>query len=135
VIRVPVRAKAVGLNMTPLIDMVFLLLVYFLLTAHFIEEEGIGVRLPTAASKVQRQDREVAVALSRDGVVFLDGAAVGLEELESHLRHAAEDGDTTVVVRGDRDVALQAVVSVMEAAKKAGAKRIVVATLHDGGGL
>jgi biopolymer transport protein ExbD len=133
-IRIPVRAKAVGLNMTPLIDMVFLLLVYFLLTAHFIEEEGIGVRLPSAASRVQRQDREVAVALSREGVVFLGGAAVGVDELEERLRAAAQDGETTVVVRGDRDVALQAVVSVMEAAKKAGAARIVVATLHDGGG-
>jgi len=134
VIRIPVRAKAVGLNMTPLIDMVFLLLVYFLLTAHFIEEEGIGVRLPTAASKVQREDREVAVALSREGVVFLDGAAVGPEELEDRLRRAAQEGETTVVVRGDRDVALQAVVTVMEAAKKAGAARIVVATLHEGTG-
>lgn len=129
-IRIPVRRKTVGLNMTPLIDMVFLLLVYFLLTAHFIEEEGIGVRLPTAASKVQHQDREVAVALSREGLVFFDGAVVGLGELEGSLRQAAQAGETTVVVRGDRDVALQAVVSVMEAAKKAGAARIVVATLH-----
>ncbi len=131
-IRIPVRPKAAGLNLTPLIDMVFLLLIYFLLTAHFIEEEGIGVRLPTAASRVERQDREVAVALDRDGAVFLDGGVVGLDELEARLRRAAAQGEITVVVRGDREVALQAVVSVMEAAKVAGAARIVVATLHDG---
>lgn len=131
-IRIPVRPKAAGLNLTPLIDMVFLLLIYFLLTAHFIEEEGIGVRLPTAASRVERQDREVAVALDRDGAVFLDGGVVGLDELEARLRRAAAQGEITVVVRGDREVALQAVVSVMEAAKVAGAARIVVATLHQG---
>ena len=59
---IPVRPKAVGLNLTPLIDIVFLLLVFFLLTTHFIEEEGIGVRLPSAASRVTHDPEEGAVA-------------------------------------------------------------------------
>ncbi len=132
--KIPVRPVQGGLNLTPLIDIVFLLLVFFLLTTHFIEEEGIAVKLPTAASKAEHDAKEISVALTRDGTPYLDGAAVAPGELAGRLRERIRRPDTTVVIRGDRDVNLQACVSVMEAAKSAGAARIIVATLSQGGG-
>lgn len=128
-IQIPVRPKASGLNLTPLIDIVFLLLVFFLLTTHFIEEEGIGIRLPQAASRVERQEQEVAVAVTREGEVFVRGEAVSLGNLVERLKRELHGRESTVVIRGDRDVPLQTAVSVMEAAKAAGAARLVVATL------
>ena len=132
-IRIPVRPKASGFNLTPMIDMVFLLLVYFLLTTNFIEEEGIGVRLPSAASRAAHDPHEIAVVLTRDGDAFLAGERVPLEALAGRFRQLISGDDTTVVVRGDREAALQSCVTVMEAAKTAGAARIVVATVNDGG--
>ncbi len=128
---IPVRNKTTGLNLTPLIDIVFLLLVFFLLTTHFIEEDGIGVRLPSAASVTQRDRNEVAVAITREGDLFVEGERLRLDALAEKLRTVVKD-DTTVVIRGDRDVPLQTAVSVMEAAKKTGAARLVVATIQEG---
>lgn len=129
---IPVRNKTTGLNLTPLIDIVFLLLVFFLLTTHFIEEDGIGVRLPSAASVTTRDRNEVAVAITREGDLFVEGQRLRLDALGEKLRPMIKD-DTTVVIRGDRDVPLQTAVSVMETAKKAGASRLVVATIQEGG--
>jgi biopolymer transport protein ExbD len=129
---IPVRNKTNGLNLTPLIDIVFLLLVFFLLTTHFIEEDGIGVRLPSAASVTPRDRNEVAVAITRDGDLFVEGQRLRLDALAEKLRGLIRD-DTTVVIRGDRDVPLQTAVSVMETAKKTGAARLVVATVQEGG--
>ncbi len=128
---IPVRNKTTGLNLTPLIDIVFLLLVFFLLTTHFIEEDGIGVRLPSAASVTQRDRNEVAVAITHEGDLFVEGERLRLDALAEKLRTVVKD-DTTVVIRGDRDVPLQTAVSVMEAAKKTGAARLVVATIQEG---
>jgi biopolymer transport protein ExbD len=129
---IPVRNKTNGLNLTPLIDIVFLLLVFFLLTTHFIEEDGIGVRLPSAASVTTRDRNEVAVAITREGDLFVEGQRLGLDALAEKLGTMIKD-DTTIVIRGDRDVPLQTAVSVMETAKKAGASRLVVATIQEGG--
>jgi len=132
-VEIPVRPKATGMNLTPLIDIVFLLLVFFLLTTRFVEEDGIGVKLPRAASRAEAPKEAVSVAVTRTGEVFFRGRPVPLGELEDRLRkHLGQGG--TVVIRGDRDSVLQTVVSVMEAAKHAGAGRIVVATLREGEG-
>lgn len=127
---IPVRSQTTGLNLTPLIDIVFLLLVFFLLTTHFIEEDGIGVRLPSAASTTTRERNDIALAITRDGRLFLAGELLPLADLEGRLRGMLT-ANTTVVIRGDREVPLQTAVSVMEQAKKAGAAKIVVATLNE----
>jgi len=124
---IPVRSQGTVLNLTPLIDIVFLLLIFFLLTTQFIEEDGIGVRLPTAASAVDRERDELAVVVAAEGDLFVEGQRLSMTELGPRLRDLM-GRDTTIVLRGDREVHLQQVVSVMEQAKLAGAARIVVAT-------
>lgn len=124
---IPVRSQGTVLNLTPLIDIVFLLLIFFLLTTQFIEEDGIGVRLPTAASAVDRERDELAVVVTSAGELFVEGQRLSMTELGPRLRDLL-GRDTTIVLRGDREVHLQQVVSVMEQARLAGAARIVVAT-------
>lgn len=128
---IPVRTKSTGLNLTPLIDIVFLLLVFFLLTTQFIEEDGIGVKLPSSNSVTTRDRDEVAIAITQKGDLFVQGQRLPLDSLTAKLEEVL-GADTTVVVRGDREVALQTLVSVMEKAKEAGAARLVVATLQEG---
>lgn len=128
---IPVRSKDTGLNLTPLIDIVFLLLVFFLLTTQFIEEDGIGVKLPSSNSVTTRDRDEVAIAITQKGDLFVQGQRLPLASLITKLEEVL-GADTTVVVRGDREVDLQILVSVMEKAKQAGAARLVVATLQEG---
>lgn len=130
---IPVRSQGTILNLTPLIDIVFLLLIFFMLTTQFIEEDGLGVRLPKASSAVDRQPDEVTVVLTADGRVHLKGQLLSAAELAPRLRELIGP-DTTVVLRGDQRVSLQAAVEVMEQAKFAGADRIVVATEQAGQG-
>ena len=130
--KIPVRSQKIGLNLTPLIDIVFLLLVFFLLTTHFMEEDSIGVRLPTATSATPSKQHEIVLSITRDERYFLAGKQIPFSKLEQQLRSRL-DADSTVIIRGDRDVPLQTAVSVMEQAKKAGAARIVIATLNESG--
>jgi biopolymer transport protein ExbD len=107
--------------------MVFLLLMFFLLTTQFIEEDGIGVRLPTAGSILEREKDHVSVVLTAGGDLYCEGQRLTETELAPRLRELI-GLDTTVELRGDREVPLQKAIAVMEQAKLAGATRIVVAT-------
>ena len=124
---IPVRTQHASLNLTPLVDMVFLLLMFFLLTTQFIEEDGIGVRLPTAASAMNTEQKRVTVVLTSAGGVYLKGKPLRTADLAPRLRELI-GRDTTVILKGDREAQLQQAVSVMEQARLAGAARIVVAT-------
>jgi biopolymer transport protein ExbD len=129
---IPVRSQKIGLNLTPLIDIVFLLLVFFLLTTHFMEQDGIGVRLPSATGTTSSKQHQIALSITRDERFFIAGEQIPFSKLEQKLRSML-DADSTVIIRGDRDVPLQTAVSVMDKAKKAGAGRIVIATLKESG--
>jgi biopolymer transport protein ExbD len=124
---IPVRTQHSSLNLTPLVDMVFLLLMFFLLTTQFIEEDGIGVRLPTAASSMETEQDRITVVLTSRNEIYLQGQSLHKEELAARLRELIGP-DTTVILKGDRQAQLQQAVSVMEQARLAGAARIVVAT-------
>lgn len=115
--------------LTSLIDIVFLLLIYFLLTTNFLAEEGIRVQLPQAASVVPQEDRELVVSVSPQGDVFLGAKVLSLEELRDAVKHRLEaDPETAVVLKADRTLMLDRVVQVMDTIKAAGAARLRLAT-------
>lgn len=115
--------------LTSLIDIVFLLLIYFLLTTNFLTEEGIRVQLPQAVSTVQQEDQELIVTLSPDGDVYLGAKAVSLEDLLVIVHQRLEaDPQTAVVLKADRTLVLDRVVQVMDTIKAAGASRLRLAT-------
>ncbi len=118
------------LNITPLIDIVFLLLVFFMLTSHFIEEQAIDINLPEAKNGNDAIDKEfVEVALNSDGELFIDGRQIVLEHLEQALRGAFHAPDTRFVrLRGDHEAQLGLTVSVIDAARAAGAESLDILT-------
>ena len=116
-------------SMAPLIDVVFLLLIYFLLSAHFITEEGIDVKLPQARAAEIDAAEPVVVYVLRDGRIRHRDREVGKERLFDRLREElAGKGDPSVIIRADRSVILNRVVTVMDVAKAAGAGSIRLAT-------
>ncbi|MFZ0447977.1 MAG: biopolymer transporter ExbD [Desulfatiglandaceae bacterium] len=112
-----------------LIDIVFLLLIYFLLTTNFMVNEGINVKLPRASAAAPRTEEEITVYVDREGKVFLGQNEVALGALFRKIREMVGNGkDRLVVVRADRRAVLDKVVAVMDVAKAAGAARLCLAT-------
>uniref|UniRef100_A0A831ZYE4 Biopolymer transporter ExbD n=1 Tax=Desulfacinum infernum TaxID=35837 RepID=A0A831ZYE4_9BACT len=115
--------------LTSLIDIVFLLLIYFLLTTNFLAEEGIRVQLPQAVSAVAQEDRELVVTVSPEGDVYLGARLLNLDELRDVVKQRLEaDPETAVVLKADRTLVLDRVVQVMDTIKAAGAARLRLAT-------
>ena len=121
------------LSLTPLIDVVFLLLIFFLVTSEFEEEERrLDIVLPTATSAVPMtsKPREVVVDIDSDGVLYLSGRPTELDELHRLLQVAVSNNPTnqTVVIRADRATSFKPVVSVMDVCNRTGVSDYSVTT-------
>lgn len=121
------------LSLTPLIDVVFLLLIFFLVTSEFEEEERrLDIVLPSATSAVPMisKPREIVVDIDSGGSLYLSGQPTELSELQRLLRVAVASNPTnqTVVIRADRATSFQPVVSVMDICNKTGVSDYSVTT-------
>ena len=123
------RAGAI-LNLTPLIDIVFLLLVFFMLTSHFIEDQSIDINLPQARSGSEALAKEfVEVIVDPQGELLVNSRKVQLERLEETLKGALHaPGVRFVRLRGDHEARLGLVVAVIDAARSAGAESLDILT-------
>lgn len=118
--------------LTSLIDIVFMLLIYFLLTTNFMVDEGIDVKLPQAKASAPQAKQEITVYVDAKGQAYLNDEAVSLNELSSRVKEMiGNDRDRLVVVKSDRRVILNKAVKVMDVVKAAGAERLLLATERD----
>jgi biopolymer transport protein ExbD len=124
------RRSSMVLNMTPLIDIVFLLLVFFMLTAHFIEDEAIAIDLPEAQnSAASEEDGYVEITMTPDGILLVDGRTTPLETLEETLRGALHAPEKRFVrLKGDHAAQFGLGVKVIDAARAAGAESLDILT-------
>ena len=121
------------LSLTPLIDVVFLLLIFFLVTSEFEEEERrLDIVLPTATSAVPMtsKPREVVIDIDNEGDLYISGKVTDLGELQVFLEAAVSNNPTnqTVIIRADRTTAFQPVVSVMDVCNRTGVSDYSVTT-------
>lgn len=121
------------LSLTPLIDVVFLLLIFFLVTSEFEDEERrLDIVLPSATSAVPMtsKPREIVVDLDQAGVLYLRGEVTSLENLEELLKKAVASNPTnqTVVIRADQATSFQPVVNVMDVCNRTGVSDYSVTT-------
>ncbi|MCP4994347.1 MAG: biopolymer transporter ExbD [Gammaproteobacteria bacterium] len=124
------RYASSALNLTPLIDIVFLLLVFFMLTAHFIEDEGIKIDLPEAESANPLDDpRFVEILVTDSGNLRVDGKPVELEQLEEVLRGALHAPEKRFIrIKGDYRSRFGLGVKIIDSARKAGAESLDILT-------
>ncbi len=116
--------RGTGPDMTPMIDMIFQLLIFFLLTSFFILP-AVNVALPRSRSSQAQPPTALFLTVERDGKLLLEGRVVGMEELPALLATAlVQRDDRTVVIQSDRGVPFGRVVEVMEAARDGGAQEI-----------
>ncbi len=122
------------LNMTPLIDVVFLLLIFFVLSSHFVSRRGFSIKLPESKhAPSQKQDKNI-IFIKKDGEMYLNDAKVQLNNLTENLKASiSRSGSRAVIIKADEKVDLGLAVKVMDAAKQAEAQNLVIATQVDSG--
>ncbi|MCW8847988.1 MAG: biopolymer transporter ExbD [Sedimenticola sp.] len=126
----PKRHSNVVLNLTPLIDIVFLLLVFFMLTAHFIEEERIDIQLPKASSSDPLEnDQYVTVHLTPQGELYVDGVITELSDLTEVIKGALHSPEKNFVrLKGDQQAQFGKAVQIIDAVRLAGADALDIQT-------
>jgi len=124
------RREEPHIDLTSLVDVVFLLLIFFMISTTFIQSPGLGIDLPRAASQRQPDKApEVKVGLTRDGQLLGDGKVLSAEQLTSLLRRRlAESPDAVFVLQADRQVPHGRVVQWMDLAKTLGYRKLAIAT-------
>jgi len=117
------------LGITPLIDIVFLLLIFFMVTSHFHVASGVPIRLPKVTQNTYEKKRhEIILAIDKMGRIYLKREKVELKELGVKLQDlVAKDDLIQLILQADKDVKHGKVVQVMDLAKSAGITSIVIA--------
>lgn len=119
---------SLGVSMAPLIDIVFLLLIFFMLTSHIEIIPGIDIALPDIAERgSDTSTNTMIVALDREGNYYLNKERIELTELFRRFTETVQPSKTNLILQADRDVKHGQVVRVMDVAKKAGITTIVIA--------
>jgi biopolymer transport protein ExbD len=124
------KARSMLIDITPLIDVIFLLLIFFMISTTFITAPGIHVNLPTATSQPKpEKQKPLEITITEKNQFFLDGRAVGIPDLRDALATApGKTEETALIIKADGKVHHQVVVEVMDAAKQAGIHKLSIAT-------
>jgi biopolymer transport protein ExbD len=125
----PRPRSSVTLPIASLIDIVFLLLIYFLLTTNFMVDEAIDLKLPKARASAPQLEQQITIYVDPEGRVLLGREEVSLDDLYHRIKERiAGRTDAQVVIKADRRVILNQAVKVMDLAKAAGAAQLFLAT-------
>lgn len=132
-VKIRTSSTTTALSLTPLIDVVFLLLIFFLVTSEFEEEERtLDIELPTATSAIPMvgKPRSIIVDVDQSGDVFVGGNEVGVAELQQLLENAVSRNPAgqSVIIRADYRSQFQPVVSVMDVCNRSGVRDYTVTT-------
>ena len=115
------------LDIAPLIDVVFQLIVFFLLTSNVIAQPGIKVHLPKAVTSEAVQERSLVMLVTGENLVYLDDRLITLSELRDRLGQAAKE-NLPVLIKADRGASLGRVVEVWDLCRESGISQINIAT-------
>lgn len=120
------------IDLTPMVDVVFLLLIFFMISTTFVESPGISIKLPESSSQtIDREPKELKIYLSKEGTIFYRDQKISLDDFKGLLReHQAEADNTTVLLLADQESRHGKVVTLMDYARDAGFVKLAIATEH-----
>ncbi len=116
------------INISPLIDMVFILLIFFIVTTVFVEETGVDVNKPQAASASDLDKNSILIAITENGNVVYGGKNVGISGVRPIIRRLYQKEKMPVIIQADRKSITDVVVRVIDEAKLAGAESVSLST-------
>jgi len=115
-------------NLTPMLDVVFIMLIFFIVTASFVKEAGIDVTRPPAATAERKERGNILVAITANDQIWIDRRQVDPRSIRANIeRLHAENPQGSVVIQADKDSKNGLLVQVMDAARLAGVKNVALA--------
>ena len=116
------------INMTPMLDVVFILLIFFIVTASFVKESGIVVNRPEAATAVKKERANILVAISDKGEIWINKRRIDVRAVQANIeRLKAENPQGTVVIQADKKATTDILIKVMDSARAAGVYDVSIA--------
>ena len=117
------------IDLTPMLDVVFILLIFFIVTSVFVTEAGIDVQKPLASSGEPRSKDLILIAVTDDGEIWIDGEAIDPRFIRSRFElRLAESPNSSVVIQGDRAATNEQVLAIMRAAREAQISSVSIST-------
>ncbi len=121
-------------NLTPMLDVVFIMLIFFIVTASFVKEAGIDISRPPAATAVRKERGNILIAITHNDQIWIDRRQVDPRALRANIeRLHAENPQGSVVIQADKDSKNGLLVQVMDASRMAGVKSVALAAEVIGG--
>jgi biopolymer transport protein ExbD len=123
--------KVDEINVSPLIDIVFILLIFFIVTTVFVEETGVEVQRPQAASAMDLEKNSILIAITDTGKVVYGGQEIGVKGVRGIVKRLIKQtADMPVIIQADKDASVDLYTQVHDEAALAGAQSINLATAH-----
>lgn len=123
------RGASEDINISPLIDMVFILLIFFIVTTVFVEETGVEVTKPQAASQIQLEKNSILIAITANNNVVYGGRDIGINGVRGVVKRLIQDNPRMpVIIQADENVPTRILVRVIDEAKLAGAVSVNIST-------
>jgi biopolymer transport protein ExbD len=118
------------IDMTPMVDVVFLLLIFFMISTTFVESPGISIKLPESSSQtIDREPKEIKVYLSQEGDIYHGEKKISIDDFTGLLfKHQSDAKQTTVLLLADQESRHGKVVILMDLARDAGFTKLAIAT-------
>ena len=128
------EGEAAGIDISPLIDCVFILLIFFIVTTTFVDETGVEVDKPQAASSVNLEKNSVFLAITAKGEVVYGGQEVGVGGVQAIVKRMLEKEELPVIIQADQSVPSGLLVRVIDEAKLGGAAKVSLAARKEASG-
>lgn len=122
-----------AIDMSPLIDCVFILLIFFIVTTVFVEETGVEVDKPQAASAAQLEKTSILIALTAKGEIVYGGREIGISGIQPLVKRMLAQEDVPVIIQADKEAQTGLLVSIIDEAKLAGATKVSLASVNNRG--
>lgn len=120
------------LDITPMLDIVFIMLIFFIVTTSFVKESGISVNSPSASSAVSQDKASIFVAINQQGDVWIDKRQVDVATVRAIIaRLHTNNPEGAVVIQADKKVSADQLMNVMDQVRLAGVKNIALAAQKD----
>ncbi len=124
--------EGVHINVIPLIDVMFFLVLFFVATSSFIRETGVEVNRPTARSAVAQDKANIIVSLTKQGEIWIDRRKVDIRALRANVeRMHAENPGSSVIIAADAETQTQLLVAALDEARLAGVQNVAIATYEE----
>ena len=121
-----------GIDMSSMLDCVFILLIFFIVTTTFVDETGVEVDKPQAASAVQLEKTSILIALTKKGEVVYGGREIGVNGVQTLVKRMIAKEDVPVIIQADKEAPAGLLVRIIDESKLAGATKVSIASAKGG---